>query len=147
MLARDRGCRPGSVSVIVRDDPIQRACPAGVDVYFDNVGGEISDSILYLINDHARIVLCGQISQYNLGRMSTGPRLNSLMLIHRARMQGFIVYDYRKKFPEAESQLAMWLTSGKIRYQVQITDGIENVPDAFMGLFRGENTGKQLVKM
>ncbi len=127
--------------------PLMKVCPGGVDVYFDNVGGDISDSVFYLINDHARIILCGQISQYNQGRISTGPRLHSLLLIHRARMQGFIVYDYRKKFNEAISRLADWLNSGQLTNQVNIIQGFEQVPDAFLGLFEGENIGKQLVKI
>ena len=127
--------------------PLKNACPNGVDVYFDNVGGEISDSVTYLINDYARIVLCGQISQYNHSRMATGPRLQSLLLIHRARMQGFIVHDYREKYNFAISQLSSWLKTGQLIQYENIVQGFEKLPDAFMGLFRGENIGKQLVRV
>jgi NADPH-dependent curcumin reductase CurA len=127
--------------------PLMKVCPDGVDVYFDNVGGDISDSVIYLINNFARIVLCGQISQYNLARMATGPRLQSLLLIRRAKMQGFIVFDYREKYDEAIFRLAAWLNSGQLTSQENITDGFEQVPSAFLGLFEGENTGKQLVRV
>jgi NADPH-dependent curcumin reductase CurA len=127
--------------------PLMKVCPDGVDIYFDNVGGDISDSVIYLINNFARIVLCGQISQYNQARMATGPRLQSLLLIHRVKMQGFIVFDYREKYDEAMARLADWLNSGLLTSQENIIRGFEQIPAAFIGLFEGENIGKQLVRI
>jgi NADPH-dependent curcumin reductase CurA len=126
---------------------LRKSCHAGVDIYFDNVGGEISDAVFYLLNDYARIVLCGQISMYNLNRLSMGPRLNSLLLIHRVKIQGFIVYDYREQFSQAQQQLKQWLREKKLKLSEHISVGFENIPAAFLGLFRGDNIGKQMVKV
>lgn len=127
--------------------PLKEACPDGIDIYFDNVGGEISDSVMYLLNDHSRIVLCGQIALYNLNRMDRGPRMGPQLLIHRTRMQGFNVYDYRSRFPKAMAELSGWLAEGYLKGPVNIICGFENIPEAFLGLFRGDNIGKQLVKL
>jgi NADPH-dependent curcumin reductase CurA len=126
---------------------LKNACPGGVDIYFDNVGGEISDAVLQLINHGARISICGQIALYNLEKPDTGPRVQSLLLIHSARMQGFIVSDFLARFEEGREQLTQWLEQGKLQYAENIVDGFENTPQAFLGLFEGENTGKQLVKV
>jgi NADPH-dependent curcumin reductase CurA len=126
---------------------LRKRCPERVDIYFDNVGGDISDGVFYLLNNYARIVLCGQISLYNLNRLSMGPRLYPQFLIRRVKMQGFIVYDYRDQFSEARGQIKQWILDGKMTYDENIIDGFENIPDAFLGLFRGENIGKQLVKV
>jgi NADPH-dependent curcumin reductase CurA len=127
--------------------PLRKMCPEKVDIYFDNVGGDISDGVFYMLNNHARIVLCGQIALYNLNRLSMGPRMYPQFLIHRVKMQGFIVYDYAKEFPEARKQLKQWILDGKIKYDENIIEGFENLPEAFLGLFKGENIGKQLVKV
>jgi NADPH-dependent curcumin reductase CurA len=127
--------------------PLKEACPGGIDIYFDNVGGEISDSVMYLLNDHSRIVLCGQIALYNLGRMDRGPRMGPQLLIHRTRMQGFNVYDYRSRFSKATKEISTWLINGHLKGPVNIICGFENIPEAFLGLFRGDNIGKQLVKL
>ncbi len=127
--------------------PLRSALPDGVDIYFDNVGGEISDNVMYMLRDYARIILCGQISLYNSGRLETGPRLLGQLLIHRAVMQGFIVYDYQDQFSRARTELIGWITEGKIKQPENIIDGFENLPKALMGLFQGENTGKQLVRV
>jgi NADPH-dependent curcumin reductase CurA len=126
---------------------LRKICPQKIDIYFDNVGGDISDSVFYLLNNHARIVLCGQISLYNLNRLSMGPRLYPQFLIRRVKMQGFIVYDYAKQFSIARDQIKQWIQEGKIKYDENIIDGFENLPIAFLGLFRGDNIGKQLVKV
>jgi NADPH-dependent curcumin reductase CurA len=126
---------------------IKEACPNGVDIYFDNVGGEISDAVITLINKHARIPLCGLISQYNLEAPETGLRPQPFLLVNSALMQGFIITDYAPRFAEGVSQLARWLAEGKLKYAEHIVDGFENTPEAFIGLFRGENLGKQLVKV
>jgi NADPH:quinone reductase len=126
---------------------LKDACPRGVDVYFDNVGGEISDSVMTLINHGARIVICGQISLYNLERPDVGPRAQLPLLIKSALMQGFIVSDYAARFPEGVSQLGRWLAEGQLKNAENIIEGFENAPRAFLGLFAGENTGKQLVRV
>jgi NADPH-dependent curcumin reductase CurA len=128
-------------------DALKTACPDGVDVYFDNVGGEISDSVLRLINHGARIAICGQIALYNLEKMDIGPRIQSQLLINSALMKGFIVSDYAAHFEEGAIELAKWLMEGKLSYKENIVEGFENTIDAFLGLFKGENTGKQLVKV
>ena len=126
---------------------LRKICPQKVDIYFDNVGGDISDGVFYMLNNKARIVLCGQISLYNKNRLSMGPRLYPQFLIHRVKMQGFIVYDYAIKFSEAQNQLKHWIVDGTIKYNENIIEGFENLPAAFLGLFTGENIGKQLVKV
>jgi NADPH:quinone reductase len=127
-------------------DSLKAACPDGIDVYFDNVGGEISDSVLRLINKGARIAICGQIALYNLEKVDVGPRIQSQLLINSALMKGFIVSDYAAHFEEGAIQLAQWLKEGKLSYSENIVEGFENTVDAFLGLFEGENIGKQLVK-
>jgi NADPH-dependent curcumin reductase CurA len=128
-------------------DELRKACPKGVDIYFDNVGGTITDNVLKLINKHARIVLCGQISMYNLEEADTGPRNYMLLLAKSALLKGFIVFDYSERYPEGIKQMAQWLKEGKIKYRENIVEGLENLPKALLGLFRGENIGKQLVKV
>lgn len=134
-------------SVLNVRKPLRKLLPDGVDIYFDNVGGEISDSIMYILRDYARIILSGQISLYNSGRLETGPRLLAQMIIHRVKMQGFIVYDYRDQFDKAQKELAGWLRHGKIQQPENIIDGFEKLPDALLGLFTGENIGKQLIRV
>lgn len=126
---------------------LKEACPNGVDVYFDNVGGEISEAAMALIRHGARIPICGQIALYNLEKPDTGPRVQSQLLINSARMQGFIVGDFAAHFAAGREQLAQWLDESKLKYAENIVDGFENTPQAFLGLFTGENLGKQLVKI
>ncbi|MDQ1592209.1 MAG: NADPH:quinone reductase [Pyrinomonadaceae bacterium] len=126
---------------------LKDACPGGVDVYFDNVGGAISDAVLTLINRRARIIICGQISLYNLERPDVGPRAQLPLLVKSALMQGFIVSDYAARFPEAIPRLGRWLAEGKLKNAENVVEGFENAPRAFLGLFAGENTGKQLVRV
>ena len=126
---------------------LAHACPNGVDVYFDNVGGDVSDAALLLINKGARISICGQISMYNLERMDEGLRPQPLLLVNSAMMKGFIVIDYAPRFAEGVTQLGKWLAEGKLKYAENIVEGFENAPRAFLGLFAGENLGKQLVKV
>lgn len=134
-------------------DDIQQAladaCPNGVDVYFDNVGGPISDAVMNLLNEFARIPVCGAISSYNAENEADdmGPRVQSKLIKTKALMQGFIVSDYADRFPEGAKQLAEWLSDGKLHYEETVTEGFENIPDAFLGLFKGENKGKQLIKV
>jgi NADPH:quinone reductase len=125
---------------------LKEACPDGVDVYFDNVGGDVSSAVYRRLNIGARIVICGQISQYNLERPE--PTFHpSLLIVYRARMEGFLVTDYAHRFDEAAARLARWVAEGKIRWREDVTEGLENAPAAFMGMLRGENRGKALVKV
>lgn len=126
---------------------IETACPSGVDVYFDNVGGEISDAVVAQINNNARIVICGQISLYNATSQPVGPRIQPTLLKKSALMQGFIVSKYANRFPEGVKQLAKWLLEGKLVYKQTVTSGFENLPEAFLGLFAGNNMGKALVEI
>jgi NADPH:quinone reductase len=127
-------------------EDIARACPNGVDIYFDNVGGPISDAVLRHINKGARIVLCGQISLYNETEVPVGPRLQPVLLKKSALMQGFIVSNYAARFPEGSGQIARWLGSDMMSYQETIIKGFEALPEAFTFLFEGRNTGKLLVE-
>ncbi|GAB6928526.1 NADP-dependent oxidoreductase [Paenibacillus sp. JCM 10914] len=126
---------------------LAEACPDGVDVYFDNVGGDVSDAVLRLINKNARIPICGQIALYNLEKPDTGPRTQSLLLTNTALMKGFLIGDYTERYNEALHELAEWVRDGKIQYVENIVEGFEKTPEAFLGLFSGENLGKQLVKV
>jgi NADPH-dependent curcumin reductase CurA len=126
---------------------LRKACPEGVDIYFDNVGGEVSDAIMTMITQGSRTIICGQIALYNLERPDVGPRIQPYLLVNRALMQGFIITDYAARFGEGVGQLAQWLRAGKLKYAENIIEGFENTPRAFLGLFTGENLGKQLVKV
>ena len=125
---------------------IAEACLKGVDVYFDNVGGEISDAVIKNINFHARIPLCGQISLYNSTETPMGPRLQPMLLTKSVLMQGFIVSNYQAQFPEGIKMLAQWIKEGKLKFTETIEHGFENLPTALLGLFKGENTGKMIVE-
>lgn len=126
---------------------LKEACLNGVDIYFDNVGGEVSDAVMRRINYKARIPLCGQISMYNAESLPMGPRVGGQLVTKSALMQGFIVSDYRSQFREASAQLISWVKEGKLTYKETVIEGLENAPNAFIGLFKGVNIGKQLVKV
>ena len=121
-------------------------CPNGVDIYFDNVGGEISDAVIANINFHARIALCGQISLYNSTEIPTGPRLQPMLLTRSALIQGFIVGNYQSRFPEGIQQLTKWVKENKLTFKETIVHGFDQLPAAFIGLFDGENIGKMIVE-
>ncbi|TGE25223.1 NADP-dependent oxidoreductase [Hymenobacter aquaticus] len=123
------------------------AAPAGVDCYFDNVGGAITDAVYDLLNKHARIALCGQISSYNDTETPVGPRPETKLLKTSARLQGFIVGDYFSRWPEGVQQLTEWYSQGKLQTEETITEGFDQIPAAFLGLFKGDNTGKAIVKV
>jgi len=125
---------------------IKDACPKKVDIYFDNVGGKISDAVIANINTHARIVLCGQISLYNATETPVGPRLEPLLVTKSALMQGFLVGDFKNKFSEGIQQLSQWIKAGALKYHETIIDGFDKLPEAFAGLFSGKNIGKMIVK-
>jgi hypothetical protein len=126
---------------------LKEVCPDGIDVYFDNVGGPLTDAVFLTMNAQARISVCGQISQYNLERPEMGPRLLWKLIEKRAKVEGFLFFDYAPRFKEALKELAAWLHQGRIEYRETIVEGIENAPRAFIGMLQGQNTGKQLVKV
>ncbi len=126
------------------------AAPEGIDVYFDNVGGEISDAVLAHINVGARIVVCGTMGIRDVATgepQPPGPRVNRTLLIKRARMQGFLFFDYVERMPAALAELAEWVREGKLTYSEDITDGLENAPAALVRLLSGDNRGKMIVKV
>jgi NADPH-dependent curcumin reductase CurA len=125
---------------------LKEACPKGVDVYFDNCGGDISAALYPRLNVGARIVVCGQISQYNA--VVPEPTFHpGLLIVFRARMEGFLVTDYAARFDEAAARLARWVAEGKIQWREHVTEGLENTPRAFIGMLNGENRGKALVRV
>ena len=127
-------------------DALKAACPDGVDVYFDNVGGDVSAAVYPRLNVGARIAVCGQVSQYNLGRPA--PTFHpALLIVFRARMEGFLVTDYAHRYDEGIARLFRWVANGDLRWDEHVTDGLENAPRAFIGMLRGENRGKALVKV
>ncbi len=126
---------------------ISNAAPDGVDIYFDNVGGEISDAVLANINQFARVAVCGSISGYNDTDVSMGPRVQGILVKNSVLMQGFIVSNYQDKFRDAITQLAGWLQEGKLTYKETVVEGFEHIPQAFIDLFDGKNEGKMIVKV
>ena len=129
------------------DAALKDACPDGVDVYFDNVGGEITDAVFRRLALGARIAVCGQISQYNLTEPELAPRNLGALIVFRARAEGFLITDFAHRFGEALPRLARWLAEGCIRHTEDIVEGIEHTPEAFLRVLLGENRGKQLVKL
>ena len=128
-------------------DGLKAHCPDGVDVYFDNVGGDILDTVLTRINRHARIVICGAISQYNNTTPVKGPSNYMALLVNRARMEGMVVFDYAPRYKEGVTQLAAWLTDGSIQSRTDVVDGLDNFPAALLMLFEGKNFGKLVLKV
>ncbi len=133
-------------------EQLAAACDKGIDVYFENVGGKVFDAVMPLLNTGARVPVCGLISQYNATSLPDGPdRMSALMgmlLVKRIKMQGFIIFDdYAHRYNEFATQMTEWLAQGKIQYTEQVVEGLENAPQAFMGLLQGENFGKLVIKM
>lgn len=126
---------------------MEEACPKGVDVYFDNVGGSISDAVMSLLNDYARIPLCGAISSYNSTDGDMGPRIQSRLIKTRSLIKGFVLSDYAARQSEGLQELGKWLTEGKLKYEETVVEGFDNVVEAFLQLFHGANLGKMLVKV
>lgn len=132
-------------------EQLAAACDNGIDVYFENVGGKVFDAVMPLLNTGARIPLCGLISQYNATSLPEGPdRMSMLMaqlLIKRIKMQGFIIFDdYGHRYGEFAAQMTQWLSEGKIHYREHLVEGLENAPEAFIGLLEGKNFGKLVIK-
>jgi NADPH-dependent curcumin reductase CurA len=123
------------------------ACPEGVDVYYDNTAGNISDEVLKHLNVGARVVICGTASIANWEPVPMGPRVERHLLVKRARIQGLLVFDYLERFADALQELTPWVRQGLIRYREDILDGIEQAPDSIAGLYRGENFGKRLIRI
>jgi NADPH-dependent curcumin reductase CurA len=128
------------------EEDLRRSAPDGIDVYFENVGGRVLDAVLPRLNAFARIPFCGYVSEYDRGDAHAIRHLRQL-LVCRARLQGFIISEHLDIWPQALAQLAGWLATGKLRYRETVTEGLENAPAAFIGMLKGENLGKQLVKL
>jgi len=126
---------------------LRKHCPKGVDVYFDNVGGEILDAVLSQLARGARVVLCGAISQYNSTTGIKGPSNYLSLLVNSARMEGFIVFNYLAKYGEAAREMAGWMMAGKLKSKEDIVEGFQTFPDTLLKLFRGENFGKLMIKV
>jgi NADPH-dependent curcumin reductase len=168
-LARIKGCRvvgiaggPAKCEWVVKElgfdacidyksgnprDALKTACPKGVDIYFDNVGGEILDMVLARINRKARIVICGAISQYNNTGAVAGPKNYLSLLVNRARMEGMVVFDYAERFAQAAAELAGHLREGRMKSREDVCDGLQNFPEALLKLFNGENFGKLVLRV
>jgi len=125
---------------------LKEACPKGIDVYFDNVGGQILDVALALLRRHARIVICGAISQYNSSKIK-GPENYLSLLVNRATMQGMVVFDYADRYKEAGMQMGMWMMEGKLKTEEDVYSGIENFYSTFLRLFSGDKRGKLILKI
>jgi NADPH-dependent curcumin reductase CurA len=129
------------------DGAIAAACPNGVNVYFDNTAGRISDAVMRQLAPGARVVICGTASVASWDPPPVGPRVERHLLVKRAQMTGFLMFDYQHRYEEAVERLAGWIREGRIHYREDIADGIEACPDAVAGLYRGENIGKRLIRL
>jgi NADPH-dependent curcumin reductase CurA len=168
-IAKIKGCRvigiaggPEKCQYVVKDlgfdacidykhedvkEALKQHCPKGVDVYFDNVGGEILDAVLTQINRGARIAICGAISQYNSTTGFKGPSNYMSLLVNRARMEGFVVFDFAARYGEAAREMAGWMAQGKLKSREDVVPGLETFPETFLKLFKGENFGKLVLKV
>jgi NADPH-dependent curcumin reductase len=130
---------------------LKSACPNGVDIYFENVGGAVFDAVLPLLNTFARIPVCGLIAQYNATELPAGPNrvplLMQSILVKRLTFRGFIVWDYASQFRDFMADMSGWLRQGRIKYREDITDGLENAPRELIGLLKGENFGKKIIRV
>jgi NADPH-dependent curcumin reductase CurA len=129
------------------DARIRELCPNGVDVYFDNVGGPITDAVMRRIATRARVAVCGQSSQYNSTEPEMGPRWLGQLVLRQAKVEGFLVSQFADRFDTALHQLGNWLKEGRIRYREDVAEGLENAPAAFIRMLKGDSMGKQLVKV
>jgi hypothetical protein len=168
-IARIKGCRVVGIAgseekcawltdelgfdaaVNYRTDDVRKAigaaCPDGVDVFFDNVGGDILEAVLGQLAMRGRVVMCGAISEYNDEEPRPGPNNLNNLIINRGRMQGFIILDYLDRAPEAMADLVTWVLGGELTYRVDVVDGLDNAPAALDRLFTGANVGKVLVRV
>jgi NADPH-dependent curcumin reductase CurA len=128
-------------------DGLKAHCPNGVDIYFDNVGGEILDAVLTRLNRHARIIICGAISQYNNTERIKGPANYLSLLVNRARMEGIVVFDYAERYPQAIAEMAPYLKDGRMKGREDVVVGFDTFPETLLRLFRGENFGKLVLQV
>lgn len=126
---------------------LKKLCPEGVDVYFENVGGEHLEAAIQQMNDFGRVVMCGMISNYNMTSPLPGPRNLNFVVTKRLTMKGYIVSDHYDRLPDFYSDMKAWIEDGKLKWRETILEGIENMPMAFIGLFTGDNIGKMLVRI
>jgi NADPH-dependent curcumin reductase CurA len=132
------------------EQDLRRACPDGIDVYFDNVGGPVLETVLPLMNVHGRVVCCGAVSQYDDGPLAetTATRgVPGLLIMNRLRMEGLLLLDFVKRFREAEGELEQWLEDGRLVALEDVVEGLDSAPGALVGLLRGENVGKRMVRV
>ena len=129
------------------DAKLKEYCPDGINVYFDNVGGKITDAVINQLSNYARVAVCGVISQYNLTEPEPGLRTHRSMLTNQATTEGFLVFQFAQKYPIGMKRMAKWIKEGKIKYKEDIIVGLDNAPDAFIGLMNGKNFGKLLIKV
>ncbi|HLK46650.1 MAG TPA: NADP-dependent oxidoreductase [Bryobacteraceae bacterium] len=127
-------------------EKLKELCPNGIDCYFDNVGGAITDAVFPRMNTYGRVSVCGQISQYNLEKPEPGPRLLGQVLVKQLKVEGFIVFRFQNRYAEGIRQMAQWLREGRLKYREEVVEGFENMVRAFIGMLHGDNTGKMLVK-
>jgi NADPH-dependent curcumin reductase CurA len=128
-------------------EKLKELCPGGIDCYFDNVGGAITDAVFPLMNPKGRVAICGQIALYNLEKPELGARLLPLVLVRTLTVKGFLVFQYADRYGQALPELTKWHLEGRLRCRETVAEGIENAVSAFLGMLRGENTGKQLVRI
>jgi len=126
---------------------LKELCPKGIDCYFDNVGGALTDAVFLWMNPFGRVSVCGQISQYNLPKPEPGPRLLPYVLTRQLKVEGFIVTRFQYRYPQAIGQISRWIQEGKLSYREHIVQGFENTPHAFIDMLEGKNTGKMLVQV
>ena len=129
------------------DAALAAACPKGIDVYFDNVGGRITEAVSRHVNPFARFAVCGLMSQYNLTEAELAPRNERFVLVNRVRIQGFIVFDFAARYKEGLAQLGQWVREGKLKYREDVIDGLPRAPAALIGLLQGRNFGKMIVRV
>jgi len=128
-------------------DRLREACPQGVDIYYDNTAGAVSDAVTEHLRRGARIVVCGTASVASWDPAPAGPRVERKLLVNRARMQGFVIFDHADHYPAARQDLARWLREGRLHYREDVLEGIAQAPDAIAGLYRGDNLGKRLIRI
>ena len=129
------------------DSALAAACPDGIDAYFDNVGGFVTDAVMQQMNVHARVAICGQISQYNLPEPELAPRSLGLLIQKQAKVEGFLVFNFAHRHEHARQRMAEWIRTGQLKYKEDVVDGLERAPEAFIGMMTGENFGKLIVRV
>jgi len=128
-------------------ESLKALCPNGIDVYFDNVGGGITDAVMRLINTRGRVAVCGQISEYGVEDPPPGPRWMGQLVLKQAKVEGFLVQQFADRFEDGRRQMGAWLRENRIKYREDVVDGIENAPSAFIGMLKGDNIGKRLLRV